>query len=476
MILSLDTPVRPATRRLWGLTLPELHDRFWAARGVQVVRQGDAAPLDPNAELYLLIEPQVLVVFKLRHVVERLSWLKPDLMYVRLNDDRDPGYRENLITDENDVFVRYERVYRKDRAHQTRVALTPNRDVASLWLKAETPTLARRALRRRVERRRSSASVLTGSVFHGEDAEEQADFFRELIQIWTDPSATIEGLRRIRPGVWADRDCRVDRNCRFVGHVWIGADRTVDDGSVIVGPAWLWDEPEAFSPARAVPFDEVEPHRVFADVRPPRRQPSSLNRVIKRTFDIALASAALLLTLPLWPWIMLAIYREDGRPFFFAHQRETMGGRSFPCLKFRSMRKDAEQIKLQLMEQNESDGPQFFLKHDPRLTRIGRFIRKTNLDELPQLLNVLVGQMSMVGPRPSPYKENQCCPAWRDARLSVRPGITGLWQVMRSRDPGLDFQEWIRYDVEYVERGNLGLDLWIIWKTIRILAKGFQRK
>jgi lipopolysaccharide/colanic/teichoic acid biosynthesis glycosyltransferase len=169
---------------------------------------------------------------------------------------------------------------------------------------------------------------------------------------------------------------------------------------------------------------------------------------------------------------MLAIWLEDGRPFFFGHLRETRGGREFPCYKFRSMRKDAEQIKAQLEAANQADGPQFFIKDDPRLTRVGRFIRKCNIDELPQFWNVLLGDMSIVGPRPSPRKENQFCPPWREARLSVRPGITGLWQVKRTRRAGYDFQEWIKYDIEYVERSNWWTDLYVIVKTFGLFVRG----
>ena len=192
----------------------------------------------------------------------------------------------------------------------------------------------------------------------------------------------------------------------------------------------------------------------------------------KRLFDIVFALLALLLTLPIYPLVMIAIWLEDGRPWFFAHRRESKGGKEFGCLKFRSMRKDAERIKQQLCGDNQSDGPQFFMKRDPRLTRVGRFIRATNLDELPQFINVLAGHMSVVGPRPSPRTENQFCPPWREARLSVRPGVTGLWQVKRTRRPGMDFQEWIRYDVEYVETASWRLDMLIIWQTIQMLIRG----
>ena len=133
------------------------------------------------------------------------------------------------------------------------------------------------------------------------------------------------------------------------------------------------------------------------------------------------------------------------------------------------MSREAERIKQDLARMNQADGPQFYISNDPRLTRVGRFIRATNIDELPQFINVLLGHMSIVGPRPSPVQENQYCPAWREARLSVRPGVTGLWQVMRTRRPGLDFQEWIKYDIEYVETAGWRLDFWIIAQTIRSL-------
>ena len=131
------------------------------------------------------------------------------------------------------------------------------------------------------------------------------------------------------------------------------------------------------------------------------------------------------------------------------------------------MRKDAEKIKADLVKQNAADGPQFFMENDPRVTRVGRVLRKVQIDELPQFLNVLAGHMSVVGPRPSPEKENQFCPAWREARLSVRPGVTGLWQVSRTREPQTDFQEWIRYDLEYVQHQSFVGDLRIIYETVK---------
>ena len=265
----------------------------------------------------------------------------------------------------------------------------------------------------------------------------------------------------------------VASEAHFVGPVWVGSHRSVDE-TTVVGPSVLWDEPNNRPHVDALVWDEIEPVSSFNRAVQPR-QVSSLVRFEKRVFDILFSLVALTLTLPLYPFVMLAIWLEDGRPFFFAHNRETIGGREFPCIKFRSMRKNAEQIKHQLAQKNQADGPQFYIDEDPRLTRVGRWIRKTNIDELPQFINVLLGHMSVVGPRPSPRHENQFCPPWREARLSVRPGITGLWQVRRTRVPGLDFQEWIKYDIFYVENANWQLDLSIIWQTIATIVRGAIR-
>ena len=198
---------------------------------------------------------------------------------------------------------------------------------------------------------------------------------------------------------------------------------------------------------------------------------------MKRSFDIAFSLFAFAITFWVWPILFAAILIEDGRPFFFGHPRETLGGKVFKCWKFRSMRKDAEEIKKKLMAEgvNQADGPQFFMENDPRLTKVGYFTRKYNLDELPQFWNVLKGEMSIVGPRPSPHKENQYAPAWREARLSVRPGITGLWQTKRTRRAGTDFQEWIKYDIEYVENCSLWLDVKIIWRTVMQIVRKSSR-
>jgi lipopolysaccharide/colanic/teichoic acid biosynthesis glycosyltransferase len=142
-------------------------------------------------------------------------------------------------------------------------------------------------------------------------------------------------------------------------------------------------------------------------------------------------------------------------------------------MKFRTMRVGAADIQDKLRFVSEVDGPQFKMADDPRISTVGWFLRETYLDEIPQFFNVLCGQMSVVGPRPSPEAENTLCPSWRDARLSVRPGITGLWQVNRTRRPFRDFQEWIYYDTQYVEQLSPRMDLWICWRTFTRMLSNF---
>jgi len=197
---------------------------------------------------------------------------------------------------------------------------------------------------------------------------------------------------------------------------------------------------------------------------------------MKRAIDVGFSAAVLLGMLPLFTVIGLLIWLEDGRPILFCHRRQGRRGRVFNCWKFRTMHVDAHKVRRQLDAYNLCDGPQVYIRDDPRVTRIGRMLRRTNLDELPQFFNVLRGEMSIVGPRPSPDDENQFCPAWRDVRLSVRPGITGLWQLKRRREPGEDFQEWIKYDIQYVQRAGLKLDISIMLRTMLVIVIGRERK
>jgi lipopolysaccharide/colanic/teichoic acid biosynthesis glycosyltransferase len=455
---------------VWGLSPTQLHDRFWAARGVQVVRQGQPSEIVDGAELFLLTDPRSLAVFPLTGLLDRFCWMRLDVMLVRLHDQRDHGYRERVVTDGDGRFVRFVREYGGCDSRLARVALTNDLRLARLWQASRDPRSGWRRLRREVPRSARLTGSASGSVFDRSSDHEVMQFMRHLQQIWKRPDVTIRRAGRHGPSAWVDAEAVVDRGARVIGAVWVGSGREVPSQRSVIGPAILWDDPKSRPVVESVQWDDIEPVQTMT--RAVRvKELSSAGRALKRAFDMAFALLALAVTLPLYPLVMLAIWLEDGRPFFFRHRRETVGGREFGCLKFRSMRNDAEKIKAELARQNLADGPQFFIEEDPRLTRVGRLIRRLNIDELPQFFNVLSGAMSVVGPRPSPRQENQFCPPWREARLSVRPGVTGLWQVMRTRQEGLDFQEWIKYDLEYVQTQSWRLDLWIIGRTVLLLIR-----
>ena len=181
----------------------------------------------------------------------------------------------------------------------------------------------------------------------------------------------------------------------------------------------------------------------------------------------------LILFAPVLIIVALAIKLTSPGPVFYKDRRQGLHGKEFNCLKFRTMILGADKIQDILRIVSQVDGPQFKIADDPRINTVGWFLRETYIDEIPQFFNVLFGQMSIVGPRPSPKSENTLCPYWRDARLSVRPGITGLWQVYRTRHPMKDFQEWIHYDIEYVRNLSLRMDLSICWKTAMKLLGNF---
>lgn len=190
---------------------------------------------------------------------------------------------------------------------------------------------------------------------------------------------------------------------------------------------------------------------------------------VKRGLDLCLAAAGLLFSAPLLGLAALAIRLDSPGPVFFRQRRVGEGGREFSMLKLRSMVRDAECQRERLIDQNEIDGPMFKMGNDPRITRVGAFLRRTRIDELPQLWNVLKGEMSLVGPRPLAMAEMDCNPAWREIRLTVRPGATGLWQVESMRRNS--FQDWIQADIRYVQERSLALDLRILARTAREVVR-----
>jgi len=199
-----------------------------------------------------------------------------------------------------------------------------------------------------------------------------------------------------------------------------------------------------------------------------RRTPTSQGRLIlKRLLDLVGAIVGLILLSPLLLTTAIIIKVTDPGPIFFSQVRSGRNGRRFRMHKFRSMVINAEKLKKELEKLNEMDGPVFKIKHDPRITKIGRFIRKTSIDELPQLFNVFLGNMSLVGPRPPLPSEVEKYQPWQRRRLSVKPGITGPWQVSGRNE--ISFEEWMRMDLEYIDNWSLWLDLRIIFMTIPVV-------
>ncbi|MEW6658367.1 MAG: sugar transferase [Thermodesulfobacteriota bacterium] len=295
------------------------------------------------------------------------------------------------------------------------------------------------------------------------------------------PGARIgEGVLILGPAVIGP-DCEIKagaviNNSVLLGNAMIGPLARVDhclvgENAVIGGGADLRDQTIVAAPGPAsrknylgVTFGNVE-----------WRVPTSpFYLIAKRVFDLVAAALLLVLFSPMMLVAALAIKLDSPGPVFFRQIRAGRKGKDFIMFKFRSMVSDAEDLKRELHAFNEVDGPMFKIMADPRITRVGKFLRDTNLDEIPQLWNVLKGDMSLVGPRPLSMEEMRFNPKWRDCRLAVLPGVTGLWQA-KAHDK-VFFNEWIRYDLEYVHHCSLWLDLKIIFLTVFNELKNFLRK
>jgi len=214
-----------------------------------------------------------------------------------------------------------------------------------------------------------------------------------------------------------------------------------------------------FVPGQSVPLFELRPP-VF----------EGLDFVLKRTFDLFFATLGLIVLSPLLALIALATKAGSRGPVFYRSMRPGMGGVVFACLKFRTMVHDADRRQADLEDSNEATGALFKMREDPRLTPVGRMLRRFSLDELPQLLNVLRGDMSLVGPRPLPQRDFDRLEPWHMKRYMVMPGMTGLWQVSGRAE--LDFDDLVRLDFVYLERWSVFLDLTILAKTLPAVIWG----
>ncbi len=322
-----------------------------------------------------------------------------------------------------------------------------------------------------------------------------------------------DGRFRIHHGVVTSSDTTVHPSAKLVGPVVIQPGVRVEENATILGPAVVgrnarvcrdalvaqsvlsekttvqrdwparqavafgkWQKPSNGAPSSDTErsFDPVKRRLLRLGMDDAGIREANAKRaiypILKLILDVTIAGISLVLLSPLLAIVAIAVKLDSDGPVFFGHGREGMDGKVFHCLKFRTMGKDAHQRQRELYSANNVDGPQFKLHNDPRVTRVGAWLRATNIDELPQLINVFLGQMSLVGPRPSPFRENQICVPWRRARLSVRPGITGLWQICRDQRSEGDFHQWIAYDIMYVRHLSFWLDVKIILATVLTLG------
>jgi lipopolysaccharide/colanic/teichoic acid biosynthesis glycosyltransferase len=203
---------------------------------------------------------------------------------------------------------------------------------------------------------------------------------------------------------------------------------------------------------------------------PRRARPTGLRWALKRFIDLVAAALLLLALAPLLLLCAAAVRLSSPGPALFRQHRVGRDGRVFSMWKFRSMTVDAEERLASLRSLNEADGPIFKLRHDPRVTGVGRWLRTWSLDELPQLLNVLRGEMSLVGPRPLPTYEVDLGDPWARSRLRVRPGVTGQWQV--SGRQRLSYDEMVRHDLSYIDNWSLAADLRLLARTVPAVLRG----
>ena len=457
--------------RVWGLDASGLHDAYWRSVGVEVVRLGSGEDDLPRADGYLLLDPDQLDAFSLVPVADDLAWSRARLQRIAIVSPREVQYRERVVIGIDGMVKRVERLYGAVNAAGHRIFLARDRRIARAWAGASSRRDGRKAIQSLEKAFRTGFLRVEGETYRLGHPEEERRFLDNLVELWPDPSQSLDGIENLGDGVFAARGGR-PADSTIIGPVWIGADTVRPGGGPVVGPRCLTDRVET-SPVSPLPMEEIQS-------APSRRSRFHLGSwggqaFVKRTIDVAVAAVSLVLLSPVMLLAAVAVVVDDGFPIFFGHRRQGRDGRIFRCWKFRTMRRNAEALARDLRTLNVCDGPQFFIQDDPRVTRIGRRLRAWNVDELPQMWNVLVGDMSLVGPRPSPEGENQYCPSWRESRLSVRPGITGLWQVRRTRRPGYDFQEWIRYDIEYVRTASLWLDLRICIETAMSIIGGNRR-
>ncbi len=343
-----------------------------------------------------------------------------------------------------------------------------------------------------------------------------ADYMKMNEEVLAGRLGTISYQRQISPNVWVGQNVRIGSRVNFIPPVVIGDNTVIDDDVQIVGPTTIgaecfvgkgtvlrectiwnrcrvaegsWIEKtvitrdgsvgarqrimnavvvkEQLQPATVNLLEKNYNITTIASSSPAPALPGQRRRRLydfsKRSLDIIFSVILLLLFLPAMGVLAVAIKLDSAGPVFFRQRRCGLGGREFHMFKFRSMVINAPQLQEQIRHLNQVDGPIFKIENDPRLTRVGKILRKLSLDEIPQLFNILRGEMSFVGPRPLARKELKYDPSWSETRLQVKPGLTGLWQISGRSDSS--FRDWVAMDKYYAMHQSLALDLKILFKT-----------
>ena len=457
---------------VWGLHAHTLHDAYWRSQGIQCVRRNENFEPQPGRDLFMLMEPEQCAVFDLYSLANAIEWNRAPLTRIRVAATSQP-YVERVVENGRGELVKLVREYSGSDSGSCRVLLTRRASIAQVWANSQSRRRAWTELRRFIDWTRTDHYRIEGFLSQCNTPASAHALIDTLVRDWAEPGLVVDGIVQLRPGIWGVAGTRLEGLEHIVAPAWVGFRADKPLSGILIGPAALGDEnphqQEAPKPLRV--FNIAEIQRASNRDMASASEDISLYSPAKRLIDIVVSLLALIFLSPVMLVVALAVLFYNGRPIFFPHIRQTMGGANFKCWKFRTMLQNAESMVTEFSDADLADGPQVYIRNDPRITPLGRFLRRFHLDELPQLWNVLVGDMSLVGPRPSPDRENQFCPAWREARLSVRPGITGLWQVERTRAPGRDFQEWIKYDIEYVNRASLALDFRICVKTVVKILK-----
>lgn len=363
------------------------------------------------------------------------------------------------------------------------------------------------------------ASEIEGFHFRLNSTDDYINIHRGAL-LKDDYTGYLKGKEEIEEEVWIGRNAVISPNAYLLGPIIIGNDCTVDNGAQIIGPASvgngcqissgaliresiLWDGvsisngskieysiigesshvPDNYhvknmivldglraEDVNLIPFDySIKAAADLSGIMSKAFIRQMIYRAVKRTMDIILSAVGAILLLPLFLLIAITIKIDSAGPVFYIQSRCGLRGKLFNMIKFRTMVADADKLYKELISRNKLDSPVFKMSNDPRVTKVGNLLRKTSLDEIPQLFNVLKGEMSLVGPRPLITDEMKFSSTWRDTRLKVKPGITGLWQVQGRSDA--PFHDWIKYDVYYVRNQSFWLDLKILFKTIKVVLK-----